>query len=386
MPTTALMTDKYELTMLSSFVESGIAQHEGVFELFARRFPAGRRFGVVAGLGRLIAALPDFHFDDEDLAWLVQTGALTPRAAEHLSGWTFSGDIDAYPEGSLYWPNSPVLTISGKVGDAILLETLALSIYNFDTAVASAAARMVLASGGRPIIEMGSRRVHEEAAIAAARAAYVAGFASTSNLAAGRRWGVPVVGTAAHAFTLAHRSEPDAFAAQVATHGPGTTLLVDTYDIPTGIRNAVAAANDAGAAGPGAIRLDSGDLLVEARKARELLDSLGATQTRIVVTSDLDEYLMTELAAAPIDGYGAGTRVATGSGHPTAGMVYKLVATSDSDDLLLFEFFLGFAKLVEHLHLVKRHSKNSSSGLLVLVYAIWTYFYRYRDGLRRAQN
>lgn len=332
MTTPALMTDKYELTMLSSLLESGIAQRRGVFELFARRLPRGRRFGVVAGLGRLIEALPDFRFSDQDLEWLVESGALTEAAADHLSGWAFGGDINAYPEGSLYWPGSPVLTISGTVGDAMLLETLALSIFNHDSAVASAAARMVLAAQGRPIIEMGSRRVHEHAAQAAARAAYIAGFASTSNLAAGRRWGIPVVGTAAHAFTLAHRTEREAFDSQIDTHGVNTSLLVDTYDTPTGIRTAVEAARAAGATGPGAVRLDSGDLLTQAHAARALLDELGAVDTLITVTSDLDEYLMTELSAAPIDGYGAGTRVATGSGHPTAGMVYKLVAVADDPD------------------------------------------------------
>jgi nicotinate phosphoribosyltransferase len=180
---------------------------------------------------------------------------------------------------------------------------------------------MVDAAGGRPLIEMGSRRTHEEAAVAAARAAYLAGFGSTSNLAAGRTHGVPTVGTAAHAFTLAHESEEAAFRSQVEALGVDTTLLVDTYDIAEGIRTAVRVA------GPelGAVRIDSGDLAEESAKARELLDSLGATSTRIVVTSDLDEFVIAALADAPIDGYGVGTRVVTGSGHPTASMVYKLV-------------------------------------------------------------
>jgi nicotinate phosphoribosyltransferase len=184
----------------------------------------------------------------------------------------------------------------------------------------------VCAAGDRPCIEMGGRRAHEEAAVAAARAAYLAGFASTSNLAAGRRHGVPTTGTAAHAFTLLHDDEAHAFGAQVAALGAGTTLLVDTYDVEEGIRTAVAAA------GPslGAIRLDSGDLLSQAHRARALLDELGATSTRIVVTSDLDENSIARLAAAPVDGYGVGTSVVTGSGVPTAGFVYKLVARETS--------------------------------------------------------
>jgi len=318
---TALLTDKYELTMLSSLVRDGLADTPSTFELFARRLPKGRRFGLLVGLGRLLEHLPHFTFGPEELRWLQDTGAITAEAADWLTDFRFSGDMLAYPEGEVYWPGSPVLRVSGRLGECLLLETLALSIYNHDTAVASAAARMVIAAEGRPIIEMGSRRVHEEAAVAGARAAWIAGFTGTSNLAAGQRYGIPTLGTAAHAFTLAHASEADAFASQVHAHGPGTTLLVDTYDIAEGIRTAVRVAGT----DLGAIRIDSGDLAIESRKARALLDELGATTTRIITTSDLDEYVMAALADAPIDGYGAGTRVATGSGHPTAGFVYKLV-------------------------------------------------------------
>jgi putative nicotinate phosphoribosyltransferase len=324
--TTGLLTDKYELTMLSSFVADGTADNDAVFELFARRLPEGRRFGIVAGLGRLLEELPDFTFTAEQREWLIATGALTPEASRWLGDFRFTGDITAYAEGDLYWPGSPVLTVSGRLGECILLETIALSIFNHDSAIASAAARMVVAAGDRPLLEMGSRRAHEEAAVAVARAAWIAGFSGTSNLAAGFRYAVPTIGTAAHAFTLAHRSERAAFEAQVRALGVGTTLLVDTYDIEEGIRTAI------DVAGPelGAVRIDSGDLAVESRRARALLDSLGARATRIIVTSDLDEYVISALADSPIDGYGVGTRVATGSGHPTAGMVYKLVAVADS--------------------------------------------------------
>lgn len=325
--TTSLFTDRYELTMLSSFVADGSVERPATFELFARRLPRGRRFGLLAGLGRLLDALEHFTFPEDDLAWLTEVGAITEEAADWLRGRRFSGDIDAYPEGETYWPHSPVLTVRGTLGDGLLLETLGLSILNHDTAIAGAASRMVLAAGDRPIIEMGSRRTHEEAAVATARAAWIAGFVGTSNLAAGRRYAVPTLGTAAHAFTLAHASEAEAFASQIKALGAGTTLLVDTYDIEHGIRTAI------DVAGPklGAIRIDSGDLAIESARARRLLDSLGATGTRIIVTSDLDEYVMTALADAPIDGYGAGTRVATGSGHPTAGFVYKLVEIADPD-------------------------------------------------------
>lgn len=320
-----MLTDRYELTMYSSFVEDGSVDNHSVFEAFARRLPTGRRYGMLAGLGRLIPQIVGFGFDDAELRYLLDTGAITPKAADRLANFSFSGDITAYPEGEIYVPGSPVLTAEGPLGECLLLETLVLSVLNHDTAVASAAARMVTAASGRPIIEMGTRRTHEQAAIAATRAAYLAGFASTSNLAGGHIHEIPTVGTVAHAFILAHESERAAFASQVAALGPGTTLLVDTYDIEHGIRTAVEVA------GPdlGAIRIDSGDLDIESRRARTLLDELGATNTRIVVTSDLDEYVITALGAAPIDGYGVGTRVVTGSGHPTAGMVYKLVAVAD---------------------------------------------------------
>ncbi|GAA4099814.1 nicotinate phosphoribosyltransferase [Nocardioides kongjuensis] len=326
MDRTGLLTDRYELTMLDSFVRDGSAGRPAVFEAFARRLPEGRRYGMLAGLGRLLEAIEHFTYDADELAWLQEQGVIGAETARWLADFRFSGDVDGYREGDLYFPGSPILTVTGTLGECLLLETLALSILNHDTAIASAAARMVDAAGGRPIIEMGGRRTHEEAAVATARAAYLAGFATTSNLAAGRRFGVPTAGTAAHAFTLAHDTEADAFRSQVEALGVATTLLVDTYDIAEGIRTAVEVAGP----GLGAVRIDSGDLAEESHKARQLLDSLGATSTRIVVTSDLDEFVITALADAPIDGYGVGTRVATGSGHPTASMVYKLVAIADA--------------------------------------------------------
>ncbi|MCS6711659.1 nicotinate phosphoribosyltransferase [Brachybacterium sp. EF45031] len=315
----------YEYTMLSAMLHDGTARNDAVFEAFARRLPEGRRFGLLGGTQRLLPLLQEFRFDEPTIGFLRECGAISDAAADYLADFRFTGEVRGLPEGSVYWPGTPVLTVEGELGQCVLLETLVLSVLNHDSAIASAAARMVIAAQGRPIIEMGGRRVHEEAAVAVARAAYLAGFGSTSNLEAGRRFGIPVAGTAAHASVLARRSEREAFAAQVATSGPGTTILVDTYDIAEGIRTAI------DVAGPqlAGVRIDSGDLLVEATRARALLDELGATDTQISVTSDLDEYLMEHLQGAPIDRYGAGTRVATGSGHPTAGMVYKLVAVSD---------------------------------------------------------
>jgi nicotinate phosphoribosyltransferase len=322
-----LLTDKYELTMLAAALRDGSAHRQTSWEVFARRLPSGRRYGVVAGTGRLLETLPQFRFDDAACELLAQF--LDAATLDHLRDFRFSGDIDGYAEGELYFPNSPILSLHGTFAECVLLETLVLSIFNHDTAIASAAARMVYAARNRPVTDMGSRRTHERAAVAAARAAYIAGFANTSNLEAQRLYGIPTVGTAAHAFTMLHterdlspqESELAAFRAQVDALGPGTTLLVDTYDITRGVANAVAAA------GPslGAVRIDSGDLVELAHQVRAQLNELGATQTRIVVSSDLDESSIAGLEAAPVDSYGVGTSLVTGSGAPTASMVYKLV-------------------------------------------------------------
>ena len=316
-----MSTDRYELTMLSAALRDGLADTPCVFEVFARRLPEGRRYGVVAGLSRVLDAIAHFGMDDAELAWLRGQEAIDDATETYLRSYRFNGSINGYPEGEVFFADSPILTVEGTFAECVVLETVVLSILNHDSSVAAAAARMVTAAQGRPIIDMGSRRTHEHAAIAASRAAYLAGFTSTSNLAAGRIYGIPTAGTAAHAFTLLHPDEPSAFRSQVAQHGPSTTLLVDTYDISTGIDHAVAAA------GPtlGAIRIDSGDLGMLARMARVQLDALGNTATRIVVSGDLDEYAIAGLAACPVDVYGAGTAVVVGSGAPTAGLVYKLV-------------------------------------------------------------
>jgi nicotinate phosphoribosyltransferase len=316
---TALFTDRYELTMAAAALADGTAHRRCTFEVFARRLPEGRRYGVVAGTGRLLESIERFRFGEQELAML--TDVVDEATLAWLAEYRFSGDIDGYPEGELYFPGSPILTVTGTFADAVLLETLVLSILNHDSAVAAAAARMVTAAAGRPIIEMGSRRTHEAAAVASARATYLAGFATTSNLEAQRRHDIPTAGTAAHAWVLLHDDELTAFTSQVKALGSDTTLLVDTYDIRRGVELAVEAAGT----GLGAIRIDSGDLGELARQAREQLDALGATGTKIVLSGDLDEYAIASLRAEPVDSYGVGTSVVTGSGAPTAGMVYKLV-------------------------------------------------------------
>ncbi|WP_040832410.1 nicotinate phosphoribosyltransferase [Nocardia jiangxiensis] len=321
---TALLTDQYELTMLAAALADGSAHRQCTFEVFARRLPHGRRYGVAAGAGRMLDALAEFRFREPELA--VAEKFLPADTMNWLRDYEFRGDIDGYGEGELYFPGSPILSVRGSFAECVVLETLILSILNHDSAIASAAARMVSAAGGRRMIEMGSRRTHELAAPASARAAYLAGFDATSNLEAVRRYGVPGAGTSAHAFTLLHSGsdgahEAAAFRSQIEALGVGTTLLVDTFDITQGVATAIEVA------GPelGGVRIDSGDLGVLARQVRDQLDALGATRTRIVVSGDLDEYSIAALRAEPVDAYGVGTSLVTGSGAPTAGMVYKLV-------------------------------------------------------------
>ena len=323
---TALLTDQYELTMLQASLLSGAAGRRAVFEVFARHLPHGRRYGVVAGTGRLLDAITQFRFGPADLEFLGGAGIVDEPTLAFLESYRFGGNIWGYSEGDCYFPGSPILVVEGTFAEAVLLETVTLSILNHDCAIASAASRMVTAAGDRPIIEMGSRRTHERAAVASARSAYIAGFASTSNLRARYEHGIPSAGTSAHAFTLVHDSERHAFETQLASLGSATTLLVDTYDVPRAVRTAVEVAGR----DLGAVRIDSGDLPVLARQVRALLDELGATRTRIVLTGDLDEFSIAALGAVPVDGYGVGTSLVTGSGAPTAALVYKLVARASS--------------------------------------------------------
>lgn len=322
---TAFLTDHYELTMLDAALQAGTAHRTSVFELFARRLSGARKYGVVAGTGRFLEALKSFRFSDEELDYLKSHRIVRDETIDWLANFRISGNIWGYPEGEVFFPGSPLLTVESTFAEGVLLETLALSVLNYDSAVATAASRMSHAANGKPLAEMGSRRTSERSAIAAARAAYIAGFSATSNLEAGRSYGIPTMGTAAHSFTLLHDSERDAFAAQVAALGTDTTLLVDTFDIEQGVRTAIEVAGT----GLGAVRIDSGDLPIVVARVRRLLDDLGATRTKITVTNDLDEHTVAVLASSPVDSFGVGTSVVVGSGTPTMGMVYKLVAHQD---------------------------------------------------------
>ena len=321
MATTSLLTDHYELTMLQAALASGTAHRRCTFEVFTRRLPAGRRYGVLAGTGRFLEGLQSFRFDDEDLSFLASRNVVNAQTLKYLENFRFTGNIRGYVEGEIFFPHSPVVQVEATFAEACVLETYLLSILNYDSAVASAASRMTAAAGHRPCIEMGSRRAHERAAVSAARAAAIAGFTATSNLEAGRRYGLHTLGTSAHAFTLLYDSEREAFEAQLQSLGARTTLLADTYDVENAVRLGVELAGEE----LGGVRLDSGDLVASAQRVRELLDSLGNHNTKITVTSDLDEYAIASLTAAPVDSYGVGTRLVTGSGAPTSAMVYNLV-------------------------------------------------------------
>jgi nicotinate phosphoribosyltransferase len=355
--TSALLTDRYELTMVQAALKSGKATRNGVFEVFARNLPAGRRYGVLAGTGRLLELIRDFKFQDEDLSWLLKQKIVDQNTADWLSDFRFSGNIWGYREGEIFFPYSPVLIVESNFAEAVLLETLILSVLNFDSAVASAAARMVTAANGRPLAEMGSRRTSESSAVAAARAAFIAGFSATSNLEAGRSFGIPTMGTSSHAFTLLHDTELDAFQAQKESFGTETTFLVDTYNIEAGIRNAVEIAGE----GLRGVRIDSGDLPTEVTNARKLLDSLGAKDAQITVTNDLNEFAIAALAAAPVDSYGVGTSVVTGSGHPAAGFVYKMVAFENEQGHWhsVSKQSAKKTNLGGRKHALRRHDENS---------------------------
>ena len=323
----AMLTDMYEYTMLDAALRDGTAQRHCVFEVFTRHLPTGRRYGIAAGLGRILQYLRDFTPSLDDIAFLTDRHIISKETAKWLEDFKFTGTIRAYPEGEAFFANSPILQVEGTFAECTLLETLILSVLNYDSAVASAASRMTSAAGGRPCMDMGGRRTNEYAAIAAARASIVGGFQGTANLAAAKAYDLPCIGTAAHAFTLLHDNERDAFVSQIQALGTGTTLLTDTYNIEDAITTAVEVAGTE----LGGIRIDSGDLASLAQQARKQLDALGATSTTITVTNDLDEYAIAALATAPVDSYGVGTQLVTGSGQPTCAMVYKLVEREGSD-------------------------------------------------------
>jgi nicotinate phosphoribosyltransferase len=314
--------------MLDGALTSGLIDARATFEVFTRSLPNGYRYGVVAGTGRLLEELATFRFDEPTVEWLLAQHVVSPALAQYLANYHFEGDVVGYLEGEVFTSLSPVLRLEGRFAD-IVLETLTLSILNFDSGVATKAMRVVRAAQGRRLIEMGSRRTNERAAVAAARASYIAGFDATSNLAAGMLYDIPTAGTAAHAFVLAHESERAAFEAQIATQGTATTLLVDTFDTEAGTELALDVAGPA----LGAVRIDSGVIADAALRSRKSLDQRGATGVKITLTGDLDEFAIADLLARdiPVDTFGVGTKLV--SGYTPPGFVFKLVAIEDGSHM-----------------------------------------------------
>jgi nicotinate phosphoribosyltransferase len=323
----ALRTDLYQLTMAAGYFHRRMVGVTATCEMFVRRLPKHRRYLLAAGIERLLAYLELLRFRDEEIAFLSEVPALrdamTPAFVDYLRRFRFTGDVDVVPEGTVVFANEPLVRVRGPIIEAQIVETFLLSAINHATMIATKAARVVAAAGGASVIEFGTRRTHPDAAVDAARAAYVAGFSGTSNVEAGRRFGIPVLGTAAHMWTMAHPSEEAAFEAYTAVFPNASILLIDTYDTE---RGALCAARVAREKLRG-VRLDSGDLLALSRAVRAILDQNGCAQARIVASGDLNEYKIERLrrAGAPIDMYGVGTDLVASVDAPALGGVYKLV-------------------------------------------------------------
>lgn len=336
---TALLTDLYELTMMQAYWREGRTA-EATFDLFARRLPPERNVLVACGLDDALRFLETLRFTDEDLRFLAQRKEFRSDFLDYLRDFRFTGSVRAVPEGTPVFHTEPILEVTAPAPEAQLVETFLLNQITHQTVIASKAARVVEAAGGRPIAEFGMRRMHgADAAMKGARAAYVAGVDSTSNVRAGLAYGIPISGTMAHAYIEAHASELDAFRAFADLY-PETTLLVDTYDTLEGVRRVVELAE---ALGPAfrvrALRLDSGDYAALAREARRILDEAGLTSVQIVVSGGLDEFQIRDLLAvgAPIDAFGVGTRMGVSSDAPTLDTVYKLAAYDAQPKMKLAE-------------------------------------------------
>jgi nicotinate phosphoribosyltransferase len=326
MPVTALSTDLYQLTMMAGYFQTGRHRVAATFELFVRRLPKNRSCLIAAGLEQALQCIETLRFTPDEVAFIREQPAFARVATaffDDLSEFRFSGDVWAMPEGTPFFPNEPIMRVTAPLAEAQLLETTLLAIMNFQTSIASKAHRIVQAAAGKPVMEFGARRAHGlDAALFAARAAYLAGAAGTSFVEAGRRFGIPLSGTMAHSWVLASASEREAFVSYADIFDPHTVLLLDTFDVEAATRAAI----DAGLR-PAAVRIDSGDLLSLSRKVRRMLDDGGLDSTRIIVSGDLDEWKIEELvrARAPIDVYAVGTALTTSDDAPALGGVYKLV-------------------------------------------------------------
>jgi nicotinate phosphoribosyltransferase len=325
----ALLTDLYQLTMMQAYFERGM-NDTAVFELFVRRLPATRSFLVAAGLEQTLDFLEQLRFDEWELEWLRKSGRFSHSFVDSLASLRFTGDVDAMPEGTVCFAGEPLLRVTAPLPEAQLVETRIINMVHFQTVVASKAARSVLVAPGKLLVDFGLRRAHGgEAGMLAARAAYLAGFAGTSNVLAGARWGIPTFGTMAHSFVEAHDDERAAFLDYARANPTGVTLLLDTYDTEAAARKVVALATQL--AGEGirirSVRLNSGSHVVHARAVRRILDDGGLPDVELFASGNLDEYQLFELqsAGAPIDGFGVGTHLVTSNDAPSLDCAYKLM-------------------------------------------------------------
>lgn len=325
----ALLTDLYELTMAASYHAQGM-RGTATFDLFVRELPRERNFLVAAGLGPVLDFLESFHFDDGDLSYLRSLGLFPEPFLAYLAELRFTGDVWAFPEGEIFFPPEPLLRVTAPLIEAQLVETYLLATINFQSMVASKAARIALACGDHAFVDFSARRDHgPEAALGAARAAYIGGAASTSNVLAGMRFGIPVAGTMAHSYVMAFENEEDAFRAFARDFPERSTLLIDTFDTERGAQRAASVARELAAEGVrvSGVRIDSGDLATLTRSARRILDDAGLQEMRIFLSGDLDEHRIAALLGdgVPADSFGVGTQLGTSADAPYLGGVYKLV-------------------------------------------------------------
>ncbi len=327
-PVPVLLTDLYQLTMLQSYWEHG-QNDTAVFEFFVRKLPQARNFIVAAGLQQVLEYLRGLRFSAPELEWLRQSGRFSAAFVDALAELRFTGEVHAMAEGTPFFPDEPILRLTAPLMQAQLVESRIINLLHFQTLVASKAARIALAAPGKLLVDFGLRRTHgAEAGLLAARAAYLAGFAGSSTVEAGRLFDIPLYGTMAHSFVQAHASEEEAFVHFAESHPHKPTLLIDTYDTLAGARKVVALAPQLAARGidVGAVRLDSGDLGALAYEVRAIFDAAGLTDIRILASGNLDEYAVRKLEddGAPIDGYGVGTRMNTSADAPYLDCAYKL--------------------------------------------------------------
>jgi nicotinate phosphoribosyltransferase len=323
-----LTTDLYQLTMLNAYYEHGMSE-TAVFELFVRKLPENRNFMMAAGLEQALAFLEHLRFTPEELEWIEASGKFSRGFAAHLERLRFSGDVHAQPEGTIFFPDEPVLRVTAPLPEAQLVETRLINLVHFETLVATKAARSVIAAPGKLMVDFGLRRAHgAEAGLLAARAAYIAGYSGTATVAAGQQLGIPIFGTMAHSFVEAHDDETDAFQRFAESAPQNVVLLIDTYDTEAAAHKVVALAPRLAQRGirVKGVRLDSGDLAALARSVRRILDEGGLSDATIFASGNIDEYRIRDLLAggAPIDGFGVGTSLVTSSDAPYLDAVYKL--------------------------------------------------------------